>query len=175
MNDYHFITRWKVEATCEEVYRLLEDVDSLAAWWPSVYLAVMTTKKGAPGGVGKEVALLTKGFLPYKLRWQFRVTEANFPHGFSLEAWGDFVGRGIWTFRPTADGRHTEIIYDWKIAAEKPLLKKLSWLFKPIFSANHHWAMRKGEQSLKLELLRRRAASPVERQLIPEPPRPVFA
>lgn len=161
-NTYHFITRWEVDASCEEVYRLLEDVDALAQWWPSVYLEVATTKKGAPGGVGKEVALYTKGWLPYTLRWQFRVTETNFPRGFSLEAWGDFVGRGVWTFTP-APGGGCVVEYDWRISAEKPLLKYLSWLLKPIFAANHRWAMRQGEVSLKLELRRRRARTEAER------------
>ncbi|MEQ1745397.1 MAG: SRPBCC family protein [Saprospiraceae bacterium] len=174
MSTYHFITHWRVKATCEDVYHLLEDVDTLTEWWPSVYLDVRVTKPGQPGGVGKEVALLTKGWLPYTLRWQFRVTETAFPTGFSLEAWGDFEGRGIWTFRDAGDG-YCDITYDWKISAEKPLLKRLTWLLRPIFSANHHWAMRQGEHSLNLELLRRRAGTEGERNNIPPPPRPVFA
>ena len=38
---------------------------------------------------------------------------------------------------------------------------------KPIFSANHRWAMKKGEESLKLELARRHAATAEERALVP--------
>jgi hypothetical protein len=34
---------------------------------------------------------------------------------------------------------------------------------KPIFAANHHWAMDQGERSLKLELARRHAAWPNHR------------
>ncbi|MFN0014042.1 MAG: SRPBCC family protein [Saprospiraceae bacterium] len=173
MSTYHFVTHWRVKASCEDVYRLLEDVDTLAEWWPSVYLDVCVTKPGQPGGVGKEVALLTKGWLPYTLRWQFRVVENHFPTGFSLEAWGDFKGHGVWTFSD-AGGGFCDITYDWKISAEKPLLKHLTWLLRPIFSANHHWAMRQGERSLNLELLRRRVAIEDERNNIPPPPRPVF-
>jgi hypothetical protein len=174
MNAYHFTTRWRINASCERVYRILEDVASLPDWWPSVYLDVKVLEKGQPGGVGKVVALYTKGWLPYTLRWQFRVTSAEFPTGFSLEAWGDFVGKGIWTFRPVSD-EWSEVIYDWEITAEKPLLKKLSWLLRPVFSANHHWAMRMGEKSLKLEIMRREAATAEARQLIPEPPKALFA
>ena len=50
--DYHFITTWRVKATREEVYRILEDVDALAEWWPSVYLDVKMREKGQPGGDG---------------------------------------------------------------------------------------------------------------------------
>ena len=60
--------------------------------------------------------------------------------------------------------------YDWKIRADKPLLRRLSFALKPIFSANHHWAMRKGEESLRLELARRRATTAAERARIPAPP-----
>jgi hypothetical protein len=52
------------------------------------------------------------------------------------------------------------------------LLKNLSFIMKAIFSANHHWAMRQGETSLKLELARRHAKTPEERVLIPAPPPP---
>jgi hypothetical protein len=125
--------------------------------------------------VGKVVALYTKGWLPYTLRWQFRVTESRHPYGFTLEAWGDFVGRGIWTFEP--DGSrlgHVLITYDWKIRADKPLLRYLSFLMKPIFSANHRWAMTKGEESLRLELARHRALTPEARSRVPAPPGPTF-
>ena len=80
----------------------------------------------------------------------------NPPHGFSLEAWGDLEGSGVWTF--SQDGPMVDITYDWRIRAEKPLLRYLSFLLKPIFSANHRWAMARGEESLRAELARRAGA-----------------
>ena len=154
---YHFISRWTLDASCEEVYRVLEKATDLPRWWPSVYLEVVELEKGQANGVGKYLALHTKGWLPYTLRWNFRVTEAQFPTGYTLEAYGDFEGRGIWIFRPLPDGR-CEAIYDWEIAARKPLLRYLTPILRPIFSANHRWAMRKGEESLRAELLRRKNA-----------------
>ena len=70
---------------------------------------------------------------------------------------GDFDGRGVWTFEQ--DGAFVDITYDWRLSAEKPLLRNLSFLLKPLFEANHRWAMAQGEESLKLELARRRATS----------------
>lgn len=87
-NSYHFMTYWEVEASQEEVYRLLEEVEALPEWWPSVYLDLIVLEKGQKGGVGKVVELYTKGWLPYTLRWKFRVTRSEFPLGFSLEAFG---------------------------------------------------------------------------------------
>lgn len=174
MSQYQFFTRWEVESTPEEVYRILEDVNILCDWWPSVYLDLQVLEKGQPGGVGKHVALYTKGWLPYTLKWAFVVTETSFPTGFSLQAIGDFEGRGIWRFQAIPDTNRCEITYDWRISAEKPLLKYLSFLLKPLFAANHHWAMRQGGKSLKLELLRRNVISEEERINIPAPPPPTF-
>lgn len=156
-NDYHFVTRWRVEAPIEEVFRIISNATELPRWWPSVYLEVRELAPGDKKNVGKVVDLYTRGWLPYTLRWQFRVTEVDFPHGLALEAWGDFVGTGRWSF--AQDGRWADIRYDWHIRADKPLLRYLSFVLKPIFSANHRWAMAQGEQSLRAELARRSAAA----------------
>jgi hypothetical protein len=153
-NEYHFITRWRVKGTPVEVADILKEATELPRWWPSVYLSVEQIEDGDEHGVGKLVSLHTKGWLPYTLRWQFRVTESRYPFGFSLEATGDFDGRGIWTF--VEDGEWVIVTYDWNIRADKPLLKILSFILKPVFSANHRWAMARGEESLIVELARRR-------------------
>lgn len=156
-NDYHFVTHWQLEGTAEETYEIIGDVEALARWWPSVYLEVKVLEPGNEQGVGKVASLVTRGWLPYILRWNLRVTDARRPFTSTLEAWGDFVGRGVWTFEPA--GRMVNVTYDWNIRADKALLRYLSFLFKPIFSANHRWAMARGEECLKLELCRRRAAA----------------
>jgi Polyketide cyclase / dehydrase and lipid transport len=171
-NSYHFMTRWHVPGTCERVADLLENVADWPRWWPAVYLDVTILRPGGPHGIGEEVALFTKGWLPYTLRWQFTVTEERYPNGFSIEARGDFVGRGVWTLEQ--DGEYVYVTYDWNIKAEKPLLRALTPVFRPIFSANHRWAMRMGERSLILELARLAATSDTERRAIPPPPGPTF-
>jgi hypothetical protein len=45
---------------------------------------------------------------------------------------------------------------------------------KPLFAANHRWAMRQGLKSLQLELRRRRATSAQALAAIPAPPPPTF-
>ncbi len=75
--------------------------------------------------------------------------------------------------RSRRTARFVDITYDWRLSAEKPLLRNLSFLLKPVFEANHRWAMAQGEESLKLELARRRATSDAERASVPPPPGPV--
>lgn len=167
-NEYHFITHWQVQAALGEVVDIIGDAESLPRWWPSVYLQVRVLEPGDSNGVGRRVALYTKGWLPYTLRWSFRVTEANAPHGFTLVAEGDFVGRGIWAFKQ--NGECVDITYDWKIEAEKPLLKRLSFVMKPLFALNHRWAMARGEESLRLELERRHTPAAARRSISAPPP-----
>ena len=168
-DDYHFVTEWRVAGTVEEVKAVLGDARSLTRWWPAVYLTVDEVERGGPDGVGRAVDLHTKGWLPYTLRWRLRITEPITDTGFALTAEGDLEGRGRWTFRQ--DGPEVVITYDWRVHATKPLLRRLGWLLKPAFSANHVWAMRKGEESLRLELRRRRDPS----ASVPAPPQPTFS
>lgn len=166
-NDYHFTTHWQIEGNISEVADILSDGEDFARWWPSVYLRITEIEPGDERQVGKVLDLYTKGWLPYTLRWQARITSNNHPHGFTLIATGDFVGEGVWTLEQQGD--LVVVTYDWRIEATKPLLRYLSFLLRPLFAANHHWAMAKGEESLKLELQRRRARTPDELARVPAP------
>ena len=170
-NQYEFLTHWRVEGTCGEVADVLGDPLDLPRWWPSVYLAVEELRPADTSGLGRRVRLHTKGWLPYTLTWDFETVESRYPYGSTLVASGDFDGRGVWTFEQ--DGAFVNVTYDWRLSAEKPLLRNLSFLLKPLFEANHRWAMEQGEQSLKIELARRRAPNAAARAGIPPPPGPV--
>jgi hypothetical protein len=172
-SEYRFVTHWRVFGTIEEVADVLRDVRELARWWPAVYLDVEELEPGGEDGVGRRARLHTKGWLPYTLDWELRVVESRHPHGFSIEATGDLAGRGEWTL--TEAGAWTLVTYHWTVRAEKPMLRLLSPFVRPLLAANHRWAMRTGEESLALELARRRVTTAVERAKIPPPPGPVPA
>ena len=171
-NAYHFIDRWRVRGDVKEVADILEDAQALPHWWGSVYFDVTEIEPGVKHGVGKLISLHAGGWLPYTLRINFRTVESNYPNGFAMDATGDLEGRGVWTFEQ--DGEFVDVTYDWTIKANKPIIETLSFLLKPIFRSNHNWTMRRGEESLKLELLRRRAQSEEESASIPPPPQPSF-
>ena len=168
---YHFVARWRVEASCGEVADILGDPLALPRWWPAVYLEARETRPGDPRGLGRRVALRTRGWLPYTLGWNLEVVDSRYPNGFTIVARGDLDGRGVWTIEQ--DGRFTSVTYDWRVRADKPLLRRLSMALKPLFEGNHRWAMAQGEESLRLELARRRASSDAARRAIPPPPGPV--
>ena len=172
--EYHFVTNWQIQGTAHEVAEVLGDPLGLARWWPSVYLDVRELEAGDPlTHVGRVIDLDTKGWLPYTLRWRFKVTESRGDAGFALVADGDFVGTGVWTLEQHGDV--VDVRYDWRIRADKPLLRYGTLIFRPVFGANHRWAMARGAESLKLELLRRRAKTEAERVAVPAPPGPTFA
>jgi hypothetical protein len=168
-NDYHFIDRWRVEGNIKEVADILEDALSLPQWWGSVYFDVKEIAPGGEHGIGKTIRLRAGGWLPYTLSIDFRTTESRYPHGFMMEATGDLEGLGIWTF--AQNGKFVDVTYDWTIRANKPIVQKLSFLLKPIFRSNHNWTMNRGEESLKLELMRRRADTDEELRLVRPAPK----
>ena len=170
--EYHFITNWKIQGTAHEVAEVLGDPIALTRWWPSVYLQVRELEPGDPQThIGRYIELYTKGWLPYTIAWELEVVESSYPYGFAIAARGDFDGRGVWTF--LQDGRFVNVTYDWQLTTGKPLLRNLSAVMRPVFEANHRWAMAQGEESLKLELARRRATSEAARAAIPPPPGPI--
>jgi hypothetical protein len=171
-NAYHFVDRWRVQGDVKEVADILEDAVALPRWWGSVYFEVKEMEPGEEHGIGKLISLRAGGWLPYTLRINFRTVASNYPHGFTMDAGGDLEGKGIWTFEQ--DGDFVNVTYDWTIKANKPIIEKLSFLLKPIFRSNHNWTMNRGAESLKLELLRRRAKSNEETLAVPAPPPPSF-
>jgi cytochrome P450 len=168
---YHFVSRWWVEGTVFEVTEVFRDGGDLARWWPATYLSSTVVEPGDETGLGLTVDLESKGLLPYRLHWRARAVKVNHPFGYTLEATGDFVGRGVWTFRPA--GAWVDITYDWRIHVDKPLLRHGAFLFRRLYGFNHRWAMKQGERSLRLELARRRALTAAERAAVPPPPPPV--
>jgi hypothetical protein len=169
-NQYHFVDRWRVAGDLKEVANILEDALALPRWWGSVYFEVKEIQPGGEAGIGKLISLRAGGWLPYTLRINFRTIASNYPHGFSMDATGDLEGRGIWTFEQ--DGDFVNVTYDWTIRANKPIIEKLSFLLKPIFRSNHTWTMKRGGESLALELARRRAKTDRELASIPSAPKP---
>jgi hypothetical protein len=160
---YHFLTRWRVAATAEEVYDILSLPLDYPRWWPSVYLAAREL-------TSSRVRLRTTGWLPYILRWEAVTTEARRPNLLAIRASGDFDGRGIWSI--VQDGEFADITFDWKVNIQKPLLRYLSFALKPAFEANHRWAMQQGRRSLELELARGRVHNMEEMNSIAPAPGP---
>jgi uncharacterized protein YndB with AHSA1/START domain len=152
VREFHIPTSWRVRGTTARVYDVLSKPLEFVRWWPDVYLEVREVRAGDPGGVGRIVALRTKGWLPYQLRWQAEVLAIDKPHSMSIRARGDLDGRGEWRF--TQEGELVKIDYAWTVYVTKPWMVALAPLLRPVFVANHRWAMRRGLEGLERELAR---------------------
>lgn len=156
-NAFHIVTTWHVSGELAEVAAILTDAESLPIWWPDVYISTQIIAPGDTDNIGRQVACLSKGRLPYRMNWIATLVESQLPHSWTIAASGDLDGFGVWTLRQ--NGPTVEAVYDWKIQAEKPVLRLLSPLLAPVFAWNHRWAMAKGEAGLRREILRRRSQS----------------
>ncbi len=152
-NAFHLKTHWSLPGRIEEVCEILNDPASFVDWWGDVYLNVEILDDGDDRGIGGAVQVLTRGALPYRLRWTGRLVEENRPKTWRIRAEGDLDGEGVWHLRQ--NGEMAELTYDWTVLAEKPVLRVLSPLLKPVFAWNHNWAMAKGLDGLKSEMARR--------------------
>ena len=168
---YHFVTRWRVKAAAEEVFEIIGQPLEYPRWWTAVYLDCRQTDAGKPDGTGRCLQFHTRGWLPYTLRWEACTTEAVSPLRIVFEASGDLNGRGAWTF--TQDGDFVDMTFDWNVEPAKPLLQHLTPALRPVFEANHRWAMQQGEISLREELIRYRARLPEDLLDAAEPRGPV--
>ena len=146
-------TLWRVDGRIEDAAEILSHPEDFPRWWGDVYVSCTTIEAGKANGIGQTVAVDSKGWLPYRLKWQGRLVENHMPQSWTVEATGDLVGRGVWTL--TQRGPVAEIAYDWSVSSDRFLFRLLAPFFRWLMISNHHWAMQKGQQSLQLELARR--------------------
>ena len=154
-NEYRFIDRWLVHAALDDAYEVVGDTIGYPSWWGDVFSSV--EGDDGPPRPGRHVEIVSRGFLPYRLRWEAEIVEVEAPRRFDFTMAGDFVGSGSWTFEPTEGG--TSAIFDFRPRVEKPGVKQLSPLLKPLFRWNHRWAMTRGERGVNALFDRRRAAA----------------
>jgi hypothetical protein len=155
--EFHIPTSWRLRGDAGQVYDVLSKPLEFVRWWPEVYLDVREVRPGDPSGVGRVMDLTTKGWLPYRLRWQAEVLASDKPRSMSVRARGDLVGQGEWRF--TQDGEFVAVHYDWTVFVTQPWMVVLAPLLRPVFVANHVWAMRRGFEGLQRELARLRERS----------------
>ena len=153
-NESSLTTVWQLDGTITEVCGILTDALHLPDWWGEVYLATSLLSAGDQNGIGRQIAVHSKGRLPYGLHWTATLVESDSPKRWLIAASGDLTGWGEW--RLAENGKTVEARYEWHVTADKPILRVLSPVLAPVFAWNHRWAMAKGETGLQRELVRRR-------------------
>jgi hypothetical protein len=155
MASYRFVDRWLLAAEPRQIYDVLSQPRSYPVWWGDVFLKA--SGDGGEAAPGKRVSVVTRGFLPYRLRWELECVEAAAPERLVSALRGDLVGSGIWTIEPVEGGSRATL--EWLIEVRKPLVRHLTPVLRGVFAWNHRWAMRRGERYLR-DLLATRAVPP---------------
>jgi carbon monoxide dehydrogenase subunit G len=151
MPAYRFVTIWRLEAPIDRVFEAIDDVEAWPVWWPSVKL-VERLEDGGPDGIGAVHRMTFVGKLPYRLRFDMRVTRREPPTDVAGAATGELEGVGEWTLH--ADGTTTVVRYVWAIRTTRAWMNLLAPLpfVDGIFRFNHHAVMRDGLVGIRRRL-----------------------
>jgi hypothetical protein len=163
MAQYTFVDEWFVPGTPEDVYDLLSRPVRYPEWWKDAFLE----GSGDDGAAapGKRARLLTRGFLPYRLRWELVCVEAVAPTRLVSLISGDFEGTGTWSIDAVDGG--TRAVLEWSIDVRKPLVRHLTPILRPVFAWNHRWAMERGRERITALLSARKRSEAVAEPLAP--------
>jgi len=152
-SEYVFIDEWDVDAPQAEVFTALADASTYPEWWKPVYKTVLAD---GPPEVGRSSKQCFKGRLPYTLNTTSEIVRYEPPNEFAVEVVGDLTGKGIWTLTPRGGGVHVH--FDWRVIADRPLLRYLTPVLRPVFRWNHNWSIKRAVEGLE-PYARTRAAS----------------
>lgn len=144
--DYHFASQWRLESDIDSVASAFLNTEMIPRWWADSFFSVVVKKPGTNIGLGRVIELKTRGWLPYFVRFQLKVVEVRYPEFFCVKSTGDIEGMGSGTLKDFES--FVTIDFDWRVRAQRPLLKWLSPLAKPILRSNHYWMMNRGQDSL---------------------------
>lgn len=142
--NYIFLDEWDVDAPQAAVFEALADSTTYPEWWRPVYIEV--TAEAEPQ-VGQVAQHHFKGRLPYTLRTESKIVRYEPPNVLESHVAGDLTGRGVWTLTPR-DGR-VHVRFDWVVVADRPLLRYLTPVLRPLFRWNHNWSVKRAIEGLE--------------------------
>ncbi len=103
--------------------------------------------------VGSRTRVKARGFLPYKLNFILESTALEPGKLVEVKTIGDFIG--VWCAALSAEPGGTSVDIDWRVTVEKPIVRFLSPVLKPLFAWNHYWTTPRGETGLRTYLAER--------------------
>jgi uncharacterized protein YndB with AHSA1/START domain len=142
--EYVFVDEWDVDAPQERVFDALSDARTYPEWWTPIYKEV---EAEGPPSVGRVSTQKFKAKLPYTLTTQSKLVRLERPREFEVEVEGDLRGRGVWTLTPR-DGK-VHVRFDWRVFADRALLRYLTPVLRPLFRWNHNEAIKAAMRNLE--------------------------
>ncbi len=149
--EFHLVTTWTIDASVEEVWRVLNTPETWPDWWPSVK-QVTIVREGDEFGIGAVRRMKWSTALPYDLAFEMETIRIEPLSIIEGRAYGELEGVGRWTLQPK--GLKCNVRYDWIVKVTKPWMIRLSFILKPVFSWNHAVVMERGRRGLVHRLAR---------------------
>ena len=142
--EYAFVDEWDVRAPLESVFDTLADGRTYPEWWTPVYKSVVADGPPRLGGTSSQ---RFKGKLPYTLNTRSTITRLERPHLIAADVVGDLSGHGLWTLSVHRDLTHVRL--DWVVRADRPLIRMLTPIARPLFRWNHTYAIARAMDGLE--------------------------
>jgi hypothetical protein len=157
-HQFRFVEAWNIPgARVEEVYDVLARGELLPDWWRGVYLEAVKLTPGDEPRVGARIAAKVRGFLPFVLKIVIEATELEAPRRVAVKTSGDLSGAWSATLTQEPWGVRADLLFMAEM--ERPGMRALSPLLRPLFAFNHYWTTPRGEKGLRDFLAARRQAA----------------
>jgi hypothetical protein len=85
--------------------------------------------------------------LPYTLSTTSKIVRMDPPNSFEVDVDGDLRGHGVWTL--TQQNGSVHIRFDWRVHADRALLRVLTPVLRPVFRWNHNEAIKAAMKNLE--------------------------
>ncbi len=157
--EFYMVSHWELKGAAEEIVAVFNDPLSLTRWWAPVFMRGELLTKGDARKVGLTARFFTKGLLPHTFQFVARIEAVDERSTIRIRTFGDFDGDCL--IKLEQDNSVTRATICWTVTVHQPFIRRLVRLFKPIFVANHRWAMRQGRLGLQRELDQRQVGRPV--------------
>jgi uncharacterized protein YndB with AHSA1/START domain len=142
--EYVFVDEWDVDAPQEAIFDALADATTYTQWWTPTY---RESRAEGPLTVGVRSHQRFRAALPYTLKTTSTLVAMDRPHGFTVDVDGDLRGRGVWSLEPRDGVVHVR--FDWRVFADRPLLRVLTPVLRPLFRWNHRVAIEAAMRGLE--------------------------
>ncbi|WP_406510559.1 SRPBCC family protein [Streptomyces sp. NBC_00212] len=138
--DVRFTGRWRTPLPPDALYTTLADIANYASWWPEMRHTRLTREGEA------EVTL--RALLPYQLTMRVqRLVEDPVSRVLEAALDGDITGHIRWDIRASTPAGSIAVLTQ-AVTVNKPSLRRLMPLARPLFRLNHALSMRSGRRAL---------------------------
>lgn len=149
MAHFKFVTFWRLRAPLEAVWEVVYDYERWPTWWRGVE-QVNVVKRGSPDAIGTVMDQVWKSALPYRLRFQTRLSRVDPQRMFEVTSQGQLHGVGLMQF--SREGDVTVVRFDWEVETTEVWMNFLAPVVRPLFRWNHATIMDWGGECLSRKL-----------------------